>query len=97
MSTTAAPLTRQAFDRMLLSERAADEVRAALDDGSLDAPGRARRTLTEGTAPPAGQGGERPRGAKRLQLADLASMAPGIAEGKRREALDYHRLLDQEA
>jgi hypothetical protein len=34
---------------------------------------------------------------KRLQLADLASMAPGIAEEKRREALDYHRLLDEEA
>jgi tRNA nucleotidyltransferase (CCA-adding enzyme) len=30
---------------------------------------------------------------KRLQLADVASMAPGIAEEKAREARDYHRLL----
>ena len=30
---------------------------------------------------------------KRLQLADLASMAPEIAREKAREALDYHRLL----
>jgi len=32
---------------------------------------------------------------KRLQLADIASMAPGFADDKRREALDYHRLLDE--
>jgi putative nucleotidyltransferase with HDIG domain len=30
---------------------------------------------------------------KRLQLADLTSMAPGIAEEKRKEALAYHELL----
>ena len=30
---------------------------------------------------------------QRLQLADIASMAPGIAEEKGREAQDYHRLL----
>ena len=30
---------------------------------------------------------------KRLQLADIASMAPGIAEEKRREALAYHEEL----
>lgn len=30
---------------------------------------------------------------QRLQLADLASMAPGIAEEKEREARAYHRLL----
>lgn len=32
---------------------------------------------------------------KRLQLADVASMAPGIAEEKEREARDYHRLLEE--
>jgi putative nucleotidyltransferase with HDIG domain len=30
---------------------------------------------------------------QRLQLADVASMAPGIAEEKAREAREYHRLL----
>lgn len=30
---------------------------------------------------------------ERLQLADVASMAPGVAEEKEREARDYHRLL----
>ena len=30
---------------------------------------------------------------QRLQLADVASMAPNVAEHKEREALDYHRLL----
>jgi tRNA nucleotidyltransferase (CCA-adding enzyme) len=30
---------------------------------------------------------------KRLQLADIASMAPGVAEDKAREARHYHRLL----
>ena len=34
---------------------------------------------------------------KRLQLADLASMAPGIAEEKEREALRYHRMLEETA
>ncbi|HEX7197307.1 MAG TPA: HD domain-containing protein [Candidatus Limnocylindria bacterium] len=32
---------------------------------------------------------------QRLQLADIASMAPGIAEEKGREARDYHRLLSE--
>jgi tRNA nucleotidyltransferase (CCA-adding enzyme) len=32
---------------------------------------------------------------KRLQVADLASMAPGFAQEKEREALAYHRLLDE--
>jgi putative nucleotidyltransferase with HDIG domain len=31
---------------------------------------------------------------KRLQLADIASMAPETARDKTREALDYHRLLE---
>jgi tRNA nucleotidyltransferase (CCA-adding enzyme) len=31
---------------------------------------------------------------KRLQLADIASMAPPVAEEKGREARDYHQLLD---
>ena len=30
---------------------------------------------------------------QRLQLADIASMAPGIAEEKTREAREYHRML----
>lgn len=34
---------------------------------------------------------------KRLQLADLASMAPGIAEEKRREALAFHEVLGRDA
>jgi tRNA nucleotidyltransferase (CCA-adding enzyme) len=34
---------------------------------------------------------------KRLQLADVAYMAPGIAEEKEREARDYHRLLAETA
>ena len=32
---------------------------------------------------------------QRLQLADIASMAPNIAEEKAREARDYHRLLSE--
>lgn len=32
---------------------------------------------------------------KRLQLADLASMAPGFAEEKERESREYHALLDR--
>jgi putative nucleotidyltransferase with HDIG domain len=34
---------------------------------------------------------------QRLQLADIASMAVGIAEAKTREARDYHRLLAETA
>ena len=34
---------------------------------------------------------------QRLQLADVASMAPEIAEEKGREARDYHRLLAESA
>ena len=34
---------------------------------------------------------------QRLQLADAASMAPGIAEDKEREARDYHRRLAETA
>jgi putative nucleotidyltransferase with HDIG domain len=32
---------------------------------------------------------------KRLQLADVASMAPGVADDKEREARDYHRMLTE--
>ncbi len=83
-------LTRLGYERELVErvsrwiERHMDLHMAARDGHSE----KARRKLL-------GRIGDDLEVLQRLQLADIASMAPGVAEEKAREARDYHRLLSE--
>ncbi|MDQ2674658.1 MAG: HD domain-containing protein [Chloroflexota bacterium] len=82
-------LERLGYERSLVDavvrriERHMDLHMAARDGHSP----RARRKLL-------GRLGDDLEALKRLQLADIATMAPDTAEEKGREARDYHRLLE---
>jgi tRNA nucleotidyltransferase (CCA-adding enzyme) len=81
-------LARLGYDRALV-ERVSRWIARHMDlhmaarDGHSE---KARRKLL-------GRLGDDLEALQRLQLADIASMAPEVASDKTREALDYHRLL----